>query len=205
MGNACCRYRWSAQSSRFQRGLIHWPKRCTHFDGDICNNSAEVIFRAYIPVIIQMPSTHWGWHKLIDVFQTIFSTAFSWKKIYVFGLRFHWILLLRSQLTISQHWLDNGLAPKKRPAIIWTNGGIVYWRIFALLGLKELTHHFAHVHAMFDDDFFNPSPPSATYMRQWTGSALVQIMLCRLLGASYHVNQCCVVVNWTLMNKLQWF
>ena len=29
---------------------------------------------------------------------------------------------------------------------------------------------------------FNSSPPSATYM-QWTGSALVQIMACRLFGA----------------------
>ena len=29
----------------------------------------------------------------------------------------------------------------------------------------------------------NSSPPSAAYMRQWTGSALVQIMACRLIGA----------------------
>ena len=30
---------------------------------------------------------------------------------------------------------------------------------------------------------FNSSPPSAAYMRQWIGSALVQIMACRLFGA----------------------
>ena len=29
----------------------------------------------------------------------------------------------------------------------------------------------------------NSSPPGAAYMRRWTGSALVQIMACRLLGA----------------------
>ena len=29
----------------------------------------------------------------------------------------------------------------------------------------------------------NSSPPSAAYMRHWTGSALVQIMACRLFGA----------------------
>ena len=29
----------------------------------------------------------------------------------------------------------------------------------------------------------NSSPPSAIYMRQWIGSALVQIMACRLFGA----------------------
>ena len=30
---------------------------------------------------------------------------------------------------------------------------------------------------------FNSSPPSARYLHQWTGSALVQIMACRLFGA----------------------
>ena len=29
----------------------------------------------------------------------------------------------------------------------------------------------------------NSSPPSAAYMRWWTGSALVQVMACRLVGA----------------------
>ena len=31
--------------------------------------------------------------------------------------------------------------------------------------------------------FINSSPPSASYMRQWIGPALVQIMACRLFGA----------------------
>ena len=31
--------------------------------------------------------------------------------------------------------------------------------------------------------WLNSSPPSAAYMRQWIGSALVQIMACRLFGA----------------------
>ena len=31
----------------------------------------------------------------------------------------------------------------------------------------------------------NSSPPSPTYMRQWTGSALVQEMACRLFGATW--------------------
>ena len=35
-------------------------------------------------------------------------------------------------------------------------------------------------------------------------SALVQIMACRLLGAKPSLNQCWVIVNWTLGNKLQW-
>ena len=32
-------------------------------------------------------------------------------------------------------------------------------------------------------DFVNSSPPSDAYIRQWTGSALIQIMACRLFGA----------------------
>ena len=59
------------------------------------------------------------------------------------------------------------------------------------------------------------SPPSAAYMRQWIGSGLVQIMACRLFGAksliinglapnAHYLNQCWVIGNWTLRNKLQW-
>ena len=34
---------------------------------------------------------------------------------------------------------DNGLAPNRRQAIIWTNDGLVYWRIYASVGLDELS------------------------------------------------------------------
>ena len=35
---------------------------------------------------------------------------------------------------------DDGLAPIRRQAIIWTNGGLVYRRIYASLGLNELMY-----------------------------------------------------------------
>ena len=35
---------------------------------------------------------------------------------------------------------DNGLASKRRQAIIWTNVGMLYWCIYASLGLSELTN-----------------------------------------------------------------
>ena len=44
------------------------------------------------------------------------------------------------------------------------------------------------------------SPPSAAYMRWCIGSAMIQIMVCRLFGA----NQCWVIVNWTIREKFQW-
>ena len=48
--------------------------------------------------------THWGRDKMAAIFQTIFSNAFSWMKMYKFRLRFHWSLFPRVQLTIFQHW-----------------------------------------------------------------------------------------------------
>ena len=50
----------------------------------------------------------------------------------------------------------------------------------------------------------NSSPPNAAYMLQWTGSALVQVMGCRLFGPSHYLNQYWFIVNWTPGNKFQW-
>ena len=48
--------------------------------------------------------THWGRDKTAAIFQTIFSNAFSWMKMYKFRLRFHWSLFPMAHLTIFQHW-----------------------------------------------------------------------------------------------------
>ena len=69
--------------------------------------------------------THWGRGKMTPIFQTAFSNAFSWMKMYSFRLIFHWSLFPRVQLTISSSiGSDNGLAPARRQAIIWTNDGL---------------------------------------------------------------------------------
>ena len=70
-----------------------------------------------------------------------------------------------------------------------------------------------HVHT----NLLNSSSPSTAYMRQWIGSALVQIIAClligsalvqiitcRLFGARHYLNLWWVVVNWTLRNKPPW-
>ena len=51
----------------------------------------------------------------------------------------------------------------------------------------------------------NSSPPSPAYMRQETGSALVQVMACRLTAPSHYLNQYWLIVNWTPRNKFQWY
>ena len=48
-------------------------------------------------------------------------------------------------------------------------------------------------------DRINSSPPSAAYMHQWTGSALVQEMACRLFGAKplpEPMLACCQLDSW---------
>ena len=48
--------------------------------------------------------THLSLEKMAVISQTIFSNAFSWIKIFVFWLKFHWRLFLWVQLTIIQCW-----------------------------------------------------------------------------------------------------
>ena len=52
-------------------------------------------------------------------------------------LQFRWSLFLLVQLTITR--LDNYLAPIRRQVIIWTNADPFHWRIYAALGVDELT------------------------------------------------------------------
>ena len=44
---------------------------------------------------------------------------------------------------------DNGLASNMRQAIVWTNEDLVYWRIYASLGLSELIPSFLDIHIYF--------------------------------------------------------
>ena len=47
-------------------------------------------------------------------------------------------------------------------------------------------------------------PPCAAYMRQWNGSALVQVWLVACSVANYYPNQCWLIFNWIPGNKFQW-
>ena len=72
--------------------------------------------------------THWGWDKMDAISQTTLSNAFLYMKMLKFWLKFHWSLFLRVQLTIFQHWFRYYL----------NQWWLVYWRIYASLGLNEL-------------------------------------------------------------------
>ena len=65
----------------------------------------------------------WGQYKMVTISQTTFSNTFSWMKMYEFRLRFHWILFLRVQSTIFQHWSS--------PSHHLTKWRLIYRRIYA--------------------------------------------------------------------------
>ena len=70
--------------------------------------------------------------------QTTFSNAFSWMKMFEFRLKFHWSLFLRFQLTIFQHWFRYWLGAVQATSHYLNQWWLVYWRIYASLGLNEL-------------------------------------------------------------------
>ena len=58
---------------------------------------------------------------------------------------------------------------------------------------------FSMMGRLFLATFLNSSPPSAAYIRQWIGSALVQVMACRLFGAKplpEPMLTCCQLDSW---------
>ena len=88
--------------------------------------------------------------------------------------------------TLDQLWFGLWLVDKSVPSLYSNQCSLKCW-LFSI---------FTDIHQLI--------PPSAVYMRQWIGSALVQIMACRLFGTKPLSKQCWVIVNWTLRNKLQW-
>ena len=78
--------------------------------------------------------THWGRDKMAAISQTTFSNAFPWMKMLELRLNFHWSLFLRVQLTTFQLWFGAVQATSHFLNQWW----LVYWRIYASLGLNEL-------------------------------------------------------------------
>ena len=74
---------------------------------------------------------------------------------------------------------------------------------FTRLNKSHKNNRNARIHIYFHKQM-NSSSPSAAYMRHWIGSPSATIMACHLLGAKPHLNQCWVIVIWTLTNKRQW-
>ena len=93
-----------------------------------------------MPLIsIIIPLTHWGRDNMDAISQMTFSYAFSWMKMYELRLKFHWRLFPRVKinnipaLVQIMAWRRPGEKPLSEPIMV------TYWRIYASLGLNELT------------------------------------------------------------------
>ena len=116
----------------FRQQVAWWPHRWRdHFlERTVYSNPVLDLSHIYL--------THWGRDKMAAISQTTLSNAFSWMKMLEFRLQFHWIMFLGSNWQYSRIGSDNGLAPIRRQAIIWTNDDPVQRRIYASLGLNGL-------------------------------------------------------------------
>ena len=76
--------------------------------------------------------------------QTTFSNVSSWMRMFDFWLNFHLSLFLRVQSTIFQHWFIQWLGADQATSNYLNQWWLVYWRIFASLGLNELKGHMIH-------------------------------------------------------------
>ena len=72
------------------------------------------------------------------IFQTTFSSAFLWMKMYEFRRIFHWSLFLRFQLTILHHWFRLWLGAVQATRYYINQWWLIYWRIYASFGPNEL-------------------------------------------------------------------
>ena len=73
------------------------------------------------PIIKRQPLTHWGRGKMAAVSQTTLSNTFLERKCYNFNQN---VTEICSYLSYEQYFSigsDNGLAPTRRQAIMWTN------------------------------------------------------------------------------------
>ena len=87
--------------------------------------------------------------------QTIFSDAFSeWS--FVFWTKF----VPKSSIDNNPAFdLDNGLAPNRRQAIIWTNTDPIHWRIYvALVGGWVNLLHFVHLTYPLKSEIIETTP-----------------------------------------------
>ena len=82
---------------------------------------------------------HWDRDKMVAIWQTTFSNAFSCMKGLDFFIKVSLKYVPKGPISNkSTFFSDNGLAPTRRHAIIWITYGLSYWRICASLGLNGL-------------------------------------------------------------------
>ena len=93
--------------------------------------------------------THWGRDKMAANFQTTYSNGYFLMKMYEFRLKFHWSLSLVVELAIFQRWFrKQRLGVDKATSHYLKQWRLAYWRIYASLGLNDVTGTPANMNFM---------------------------------------------------------
>ena len=77
---------------------------------------------------------------MASIFQTTVRNAFSWMQIYEFRLKWQWSLFLRVQPIIFKHCFGKNLSDGLVTSKCLSQSRLIYWRIYAPLGLNELVY-----------------------------------------------------------------
>ena len=100
-------------------------------------------------------------------------------KLLEFRLKLHWSLFLRAQWTILQHWFRKWLGADQATSHYLNQWWLDYRRIYASLGLNELTHWSRVMHICVSkftiigsDNGLSPGQHQAVI---WTSAAILSI------------------------------
>ena len=76
------------------------------------------------PYVQAVALAHWGRANMAAISQTTLSNAFSWKENVIISIKISLKFVPKGPINnILSIGSDNGLAPARRQAIIWTNDG----------------------------------------------------------------------------------
>ena len=105
-------------------GYLKAPKFHYNSQPPLYFGTLHLLYMFYLSIIWKQTSiialSHWARDKMAAILQTTFSNAFSWKNENV-------TISIKISLKFVSNWQysiigsDNGLAPARRQAIIWTN------------------------------------------------------------------------------------
>ena len=76
--------------------------------------------------------------RWLPIWQTTLQIQIRQRKYFTFDKGYTEVCFIGSNKQYYSIGSCNGLVPTRGQAIIWSNDGIVYWRVYALLGLNEL-------------------------------------------------------------------
>ena len=118
----------------------------------IHNRSSEIALLKSLPHHLPRTNklTYWGRDKFAPFCRQHFQMHFLEWKCMSFALNLPEVCSLGSNWQYSSIGSDNGLAPTRWQVIIWTNGGLVHWRIYASLSLNGLKGIICHKELQFE-------------------------------------------------------